>query len=324
MDSKTASGLARAYSHYIRGRIVLVTGVSPGGLGAAFLKSIAKMDPSELILAGRDRAKVQDTAQILADENPSMKIRLLRLDLSSLETVRKAADTINGWADLRHIDVLVNSAGTMAVDWAMSLDGYESQLATNHLGPFLFTNLIMNKILQSKAPRVVTVGSGCHRLSPFRFADYNFQDGATYNPWQAYGQSKTANSLMALSLAEKLGPTRNLLAFSLHPAYVNSNIDQHIDWSKEWSRIGHVDRFLGNREGWMEGLPIGTIDEGAATYVYAAFDPYLWPHNGSYLENCKVGDPWTNTIKPWVTSSIEAEKVWKLSEQLVGQEFNYS
>lgn len=163
------------YAYYIRGRVVLVTGVSPGSLGAAFVQALADADPAEIILAGRDRIRVERTARALADANPDIHIRLLQLDLLALDSVRRAAGRIMEWADLTHVDVLVNSAGVMATGWALSPDGYESQLAVNHLGPFLFVNLIMPKILKARNPRVVMVGGGYHRLSHFRFADYNFQ-----------------------------------------------------------------------------------------------------------------------------------------------------
>jgi hypothetical protein len=166
---------ANHYSYYIKGRVVLVTGVSPGSLGAAFLQAIASANPADVILAGRDRDKVQTTAQMVTELNPAIRIRLLQLNLLSLDAVRRAAGRIMEWPDLTHIDIVVSSAGIMATEWVLSTDGYESQLATNHLGPFLFINLIMGKILKSKAPRVILVGSGCHRLSHFRFGDYNFQ-----------------------------------------------------------------------------------------------------------------------------------------------------
>ncbi|KAK8102450.1 hypothetical protein PG984_015596 [Apiospora sp. TS-2023a] len=214
--AKTASSLAQDYAPHIEGKVVLTTGVSPGTLGAVFVQAIAKSRPALLILAGRNLAKTRETAGALEAEG--VKTRTLELDLGgSLQDVRAAAATVNGWADVPCIDVLVNNAGVMAVDYGVSPDGHENHLATNHLGPFLFTNLIMEKVLASAAPRVVMVSSDGHRLCPIRFDDVNFMEGETYNRWQAYGQSKSANMLMALSLAEKLGPKRKLQAYSLTP-----------------------------------------------------------------------------------------------------------
>lgn len=174
-SSQTPGALAAAYAHYIRGKVVLVTGVSPNSLGAAFVKAIAVSKPFELILAGRTLSKVQQTAQVIAADYPYVKVRTLELDLSSLATVRTASEELNKWTAVRHVDVLFNSAGVMAVDWHATPDGYESQLAINYLAPFLFTNLIMGKLLNSKSPRVIMVSDVAHRLSPIRFGDCNFQ-----------------------------------------------------------------------------------------------------------------------------------------------------
>lgn len=172
-DPRSASELAILYESQIKGKVVLTTGVSPGGIGAAFVAGIARAQPTLLILAGRNIAKVQQTADAVSATG--VKVRMLELDLVSLAAVRSAADKVNSWDDVPHIDVLVNNAGVMAIDWEPSPEGYDSQLAANHLGPFLFTNLIMGKLLESPAPRVVNVTSDGHRLSPFRFDDYNFR-----------------------------------------------------------------------------------------------------------------------------------------------------
>ncbi|KAL2753165.1 hypothetical protein ACRALDRAFT_2021589 [Sodiomyces alcalophilus JCM 7366] len=324
--SQRASDLVRLYAPQIAGKVMLVTGVSQSGLGSAFVQAIATSQPSLIILAGRNVAKVQATADALTAERTAgslTKTRILQLDLSSLSSVRAAAGTVNGWEDVPHIDLLVNNAGIMATDFALSPDGYESQFATNHLGPFLFTNLIMDKVLASTAPRIVMVSSDGHQLCPIRFADYNFRDGETYNKWRAYGQSKTANMLMAISLAQKLGTKRNLLAFSLHPGNISTQIGDHINWEADFPSLLEVHRSLGNARGWITSFPFVTPDEGTATHVYACFDPAIAANNGSYLEDCQLVDPWTDRVKPWATSPSEAERLWKLSEQLVGQEFNY-
>ncbi|KAI0014746.1 WW domain-containing oxidoreductase [Xylariomycetidae sp. FL0641] len=317
----TASELAAELASEIQGKVVLVTGVTPKGLGAVFAEAIAGAGPALLILAGRNPAKAEQTAAAVRAANAEVATRVLELDLGSLAAVRRAAATVRSWADVPRIDVLVNNAGIMAVDYRLSPDGLESQLATNHVGPFLFTNLVADQVLASAAPRVVNVSSDGHRLNPMRWGDYNFDGGKTYNKWHAYGQSKTANMLFTLSLAEKLAG-RGLLAYSLHPGVIGTNLDNHLDWAEGGPSLQAVDRALGNREGWAE-FTWKTPDEGAATHVYAAFAPALKDHNGAYLKDCHVADPFVDTVKPWATSQVEATKLWKLSEKLVGQEFRY-
>ncbi|XXG99262.1 hypothetical protein Hte_005599 [Hypoxylon texense] len=326
-DPRSAGELAVRYASHIEGKVVLTTGVSPGGIGAGFVAGIARARPALLVLAGRNPARVQRTADALSAAGA--RVRVLELDLVSLAAVRAAADTVNGWDDVPRIDVLVNNAGVMAIDWIPSPEGYDSQLAANHLGPFLFTNLIMGKLLKSPAPRVVNVTSDGHRLSPFRFDDYNFRDGEFYNKWLSYGQSKTANMLMAISLAEKLGPKHNLSAFSVQPGLVTTNLGTHLKLFGEddvdMQSMSHIDRLMGNAIGWtgFGGVIAVTPDVGSNTHVYAAFDPEITAHNGAYLLSCRLADPWKDTVRPWATSSFEAERLWKLSEKLVGQEFSY-
>ncbi|KAI2469451.1 NAD(P)-binding protein [Annulohypoxylon bovei var. microspora] len=319
-EATTADELVRDFAVEIKGKTILTTGVSPKSLGATFVQSLAKAEPALLILAGRNLEKVQQTADAIVLAYPNVKTRALQLDLGSFDAVREAAATVNGWTDVSNVDVLVNNAGIMAVEFALSPDGLEIQFATNHFGHFLFTNLIMNKILASKAPRIVSVSSNGHRLCPIRWDDYNFRNGETYNKWRAYGQSKTANILMALSIAQKLGP--RVLVYSLHPGAIPTNLSTHLDWSTDLGILQAVDRDLGNKEAWAK-LKIKSSQEGAATHVYAAFSPSLKDHNGAYLQDCQIADPWVHTVKPWATSPVEAERLWKLSEKLVGQEFTY-
>ena len=170
----TAQELAAQLAANIRGKVILTTGVSPGGIGAAFAEAVAQAQPQLLILAGRNPAKIQTTADTITKAHPGVGVRTLQLDLSSLSAVRKAVGEVIGWADVPSIDVVVNNAGIMAVEYGRTVDGFETQFGTNHLGPFLFTNLIMKKILAASQPTVVNVSSDGHRLGPLRFADYNF------------------------------------------------------------------------------------------------------------------------------------------------------
>ncbi|KAL6899932.1 hypothetical protein GGI43DRAFT_427645 [Trichoderma evansii] len=318
----TGDDLLKDLSGEIKDKVILTTGVSPGTLGGFFVETIAKAQPSTLILAGRSEERTRKTASVIQAAYPNIKVYTLHLNLSSLAAVREAAATVYSWQHTPVIDVIVNNAGLMATDFSLTVDGYETQLASNHLGHFLFTNLVMQKLLASKSPRVVNVSSDGHRLSPIRWADHNFSNGETYNRWRAYGQSKTANMLMAISLAEKLGPKHGLTAFSLHPGVISTSLGAHLDFSVEIAELAAVDKSLGNAEGWAD-FKWKTPERGVATHIYAAFEPSLKERNGAYLENSHVADPYTDTVKPWATSSIEADRLWKLSEKLVGQEFQY-
>lgn len=177
----TADELVNDYNNLIKNKVVLTTGVSSGSLGGFFVQSIAKAKPAWLILAARNTDKLQQVANDITAAYPEVKVRTVKVDLGSLKSVRDAAAQVNSWDDIPVIDVMVNNAGIMAVDYQLSPEEFESHLATNHLGPFLFTNLIIKKILASKSPRIVMVSSDGHRMSPFRFDDYNFDVSDVYD-----------------------------------------------------------------------------------------------------------------------------------------------
>ncbi|KAK0623785.1 putative short-chain dehydrogenase [Immersiella caudata] len=317
----TASELASDFTPSITGKTILITGVSPSGIGAATSAAIAKASPALIILAGRNPSKVSTTAADVARPYPNVPTKTLKLDLGSLQSVRDAASEVDSWADVPVIDVLINNAGIMAVEYGLSPEGVETHFATNHLGHFLLTNLLMGKLLKAEAPRVVNVSSDGHRMGAVRFDDYNFDGGKTYNRWVAYGQSKTANMLFAVSLASKVA-AKGLVALSVHPGVIATNLADHLDGNEDFAELKALDQAQGNKEGWAE-FEWKSADQGAATSVFAAFSPELKEHNGAYLQDCHIADPWTETVKSWATSPIEAERLWRLSEKLVGQEFPY-
>ncbi|KAF4993033.1 hypothetical protein FGRMN_6769 [Fusarium graminum] len=323
--STTTNDLVNEYANIIKGKTILTTGVTPNSLGATFIQETASRSPGLLILAGRNASKLQELSEIIHKANPSVKTRSLVVDLSSLASVRKAAEEVNSWSDVPSIDVVVNNAGVMAIPFTLSPDGFEMQFAIGHLGHFLLTNLIMDKILASKSPRVVNISSNGHSLGPVRFADPHFSNGETYDEWSAYGQSKTANMLFSNSLAQKLGG-RGLQAYSVHPGLIlSTGLGTHLDFANMDADLGafiKAHRAQGNHEGWnaMDTVP---VEVGAATHAFAAFDPNIKASNGAYLLQARVSDPYTDTVKSWARDPVEAEKLWRLSEELVGQKFGY-
>ncbi|KAJ6185287.1 hypothetical protein N7519_006588 [Penicillium mononematosum] len=320
-----ASELVSFHAAQITGKIILITGASPGSLGESFVKQVAVAKPAVFILAGRSIPKMQGLIDQLHTTYPEIVVRPLALNLLSFADVRKAAETVNSWADVPRIDILVNNAGIMAVPYKLTEDGLESQLQTNHLSHFLFTNLLMRKVLASKSPRVVIVSSGVHRIGHIRWSDYNFNEGKHYQRWLAYGQSKTANALMALSLAKRLG-SQGVLAFSICPGVSYTNLAAHgmNDQASFAADLTEMDNMYGNKWLWgMDEMHIKDIDQGAATHVFAAFDTSIKEHNGAFLSDCHIANQDQEEVYSWATSEIDAERLWTLSERLVGQEFNY-
>ncbi|KAG7421673.1 hypothetical protein DER46DRAFT_587432 [Fusarium sp. MPI-SDFR-AT-0072] len=323
--STTTNGLVNEYADIIKGKTILTTGVTPNSLGATFILETASKSPSLLILAGRNASKLQEMSEAITKTHPSVNTRSLVVDLGSLASVRKAAEEVNSWSDVPSIDVVVNNAGVMAIPYTKSTDGYEMQFAICHLGHFLLTNLIMDKILASESPRVVNISSNGHSLGPIRFADPHFSDGEIYDQWSAYGQSKTANMLFSVSLAQKLG-SRGLQSYSVHPGLIlSTGLGTHLDFANMDADLGTFiksHRARGNSEGWT-AIPPVPVEVGAATHAFAAFDPNIKASNGAYLLEARVADPFVDTVKAWARDAVEAEKLWRLSEELVGQKFGY-
>ena len=172
------------------------------------------------------------------------------------------------------IDVIVNNAGIMAVPYSKSADGFEYQLATNHLGHFLLTNLLMPRILAA-APgsRIINVSSRGHQRGEFRFDDPNFSNGATYEPFLGYGQSKTANILFSVTLAERL-EAKGVRSYSLHPGMIiTTNLakkmaPEEIQRLKDFGLIDENGQPKDPKR-WK------SIEQGAGTSVVAAFDPRI-------------------------------------------------
>jgi NAD(P)-dependent dehydrogenase (short-subunit alcohol dehydrogenase family) len=168
----TAEEVASLYSKEIEGKTILITGVTPNGLGLYTARTFAAHSPALLILAARSQTTL-DAAVIEIQNTSSCAVMTLLIDLSSLESVRAAAEEVHSWTDVSRVDILVNNAGIMATPWGKTTDGIEQQFATNHVGHFLFTNLIMKMIVAAKG-RIISVSSGGHLYGPVRFDDYNF------------------------------------------------------------------------------------------------------------------------------------------------------
>ena len=153
---------------------VLITGVTQGSIGSEVALQLSHHRPSILILAGRNLAKLKATESVLKTATPGVRTRLLELDLSSQQQVRKASEEVNNYSE--PIDRLINNAAIMAVPYAKSVDGLEMQFATNHIGHFLFTNLIMPRLLAAgDGARIINVSSSGHKREQMRFDDYGFK-----------------------------------------------------------------------------------------------------------------------------------------------------
>ncbi|PVH86419.1 NAD(P)-binding protein [Cadophora sp. DSE1049] len=300
-----------AFPEQVSGKSFAITGASVGGIGAHVAYCLAAAHPATIILLGRNEAKVSPVVEKIQQISPSTKVQFVKVDLASTASVRAAAAEVG--KSVAKIDVLINNAGIMGPKFSLTPDGVESQFGANHIGHFLLTNILMPQLeAADKGSRVVNVSSLLYQFSPVRFDDYNFSNGATFNTWEAYGQSKTANILFSVALAEKLA-SKGVKSYSIHPGNIqDTNLSATIDPS-EWPIVGAM---FGEKS--VELPKAKTIEQGSSTTLVAALDPKLDSVSGAFLDDCKP-----SKALEYASSLDNAEKLWALSEKIVGEKFNY-
>ncbi|KIW34066.1 uncharacterized protein PV07_00866 [Cladophialophora immunda] len=345
-----ALDVAKAFPEAIRGKTILVTGVNRKGIGFTTAQAFASQSPAHLVIAGRNISKLEECLNELKQQWPDVDYRLLLLDLSSQKAVRSAAKEVLSWSDVPDINVVVNNAAIGGVpERIINEDGIELNFATNHIGHFLFTCLIMPKLLESAktnpqgATRVVNVSSGAAEYNGIRWTDVNFDKKSTdlpeeerpnytilklwgihngpdmsYIPLEAYIQSKAANVLFGIGLTKRLHETYGILSVGVHPGVIATELSRNSSKEQRDAIAARAER---------GEFTYKTLGAGAATSLVAAVDPRLGPSEirdgkggwGAYLKDCQI----SHDGHPRAISGEEADKLWKLSEDLVGETFSW-
>lgn len=299
---------------YVDGKTILITGASVKGLGAETALSLAHASPAHILLHGRTASKIEPVIAEINKLNPAIKTTFVQADLSSLASVRDAAEFVN--SRITKLDLLINNAGIMAVkEYNLTADGIESQFGTNHIAHFLLTKLLMPKILAGgKGTRIINVSSDGYLISPFRFDDYNFSNGKTYDQWSGYGQSKTANILFTKYLASHLA-SKGVTSFSLHPGVImDTSLGDHVP-EEDFKEISEVTKRNTGKDFQLD-FPVKSRQEGCATTLVAALDPRLEGDSGAFLTDCDLRGLDTRCERVQ-----DAEKLWVISESLIGEKF---
>ncbi|KAI9146713.1 Oxidoreductase calI [Paramyrothecium foliicola] len=294
----------------LKGKTIVITGTS-SGIGIETARALA-ITGANLFLTARDVAKAQSA---LAGIFEPFLMEIVEMDQTSLASVRVAAARI--LAKTSTIHLLVNNAGIMAIpDHRLTADGHELQFGTNHLSHFLFYKLLEPALLAAASAdfpsRVVNLSSSSHNIGGINDSDnYNFEK-TSYDPYVAYAQSKTANIYMANEIERRHG-SRHLHSTSLHPGVIQTSLTRHMS----------PDSFKG-----MEFLypTMKSVEQGAATTVWAAVGK-VWQHDGGkYLVNCAVAEPYVEGDDKTVASGYAphaydvaaAKRLWSDSLKLVG------
>jgi NAD(P)-dependent dehydrogenase (short-subunit alcohol dehydrogenase family) len=306
----------------LSGMRVLVTGVS-AGLGVETARALAGHGAG-VVGAARDLAKAElATAQVRADaEAGGGSLELVELDLASLASVRACADALMSRNE--PFDLVIANAGVMATPFGRTTDGFETQFGTNHLGHFLLVNRITP--LMKPGARLVSLSSSGHRFGDVDLDDPNFER-TPYEPFVAYGRSKTANILFAVEF-DRRHRSRGIRAAAVHPGGIQTELGRHLD--PAWIP-GMIDRM--NRDLAAEGRPpfqFKTIPQGAATSVWAGVVAHADEVGGRYCENCHVGvivpddreiSSISEGVRGYALDPERAGALWAKSEKLVGERF---
>jgi len=304
-----STALEVVQEHDLSNKIALITGAS-AGIGIETARALAQAG-AEVILAVRDMAKGIVVAQELRTSTNNPKIHVLDLDLTSLASVKSAAETfLQRWNKLH---ILINNAGVMATPLSYTVDNFEMQFGTNHLGHFALTKHLLPALIAAAPARVVSVSSAAHRSSDIVWEDINYRS-RPYDKFGAYSQSKTANVLFAVGLNQYYAQ-QGVTANALNPGLIRTNILKYVTQEESLAR-GYIDA-NGNLNPNYK-----TLEQGASTSVWAAVGNELEGIGGLYLADCQEAGLWSDETRtgymPHARSLESAERLWKLSGEWVG------
>jgi NAD(P)-dependent dehydrogenase (short-subunit alcohol dehydrogenase family) len=302
----------------LSGKRVLVTGVS-AGLGVETARALAAHG-AKVVGAARDLDKAhRATERVRAEAANGGGFELVELDLASLASVRAAADAL--LVDGRRFDIVIANAGVMATPFGKTADGFETQFGTNHLGHFVFVNRIAR--LMNPGGRLVNLSSAGHRRSDVDLDDPNFER-TPYDPWVAYGRSKTANILFAVEF-DRRHRSAGLSAAAVHPGGIMTELSRHMPPGAVQQLFDRL-----SAENAAAGLPpfrMKTIPQGAATSVWAAAVAKTDEVGGRYCEDCHVaevvdaGPDVLIGVRRYALDPERAKALWAKSEEMTHERF---
>lgn len=289
------------------GKTVVITGAN-SGLGLRSAEALAAKGAA-VVMACRNAGKAAaalESVKALASGAPP---EVVALDLASLASIRECAAAL---AEAHgHVDVLMNNAGIMAVPKAVTVDGFESQIGTNHLGHFALTGLLLPSLLSASASRVVTVSSNAHKIGRMHFDDLFFER-THYSRWRSYGQTKLANLLFSGELQRRASAAQSaLIAAAAHPGYAATNLTSGPATGAAILRpvLAVADRVVGQSD-----------VMGALPQLYAATMPDVGPDDYWGPDGLREqrGHPTRVRRTKHAHDRDAARRLWERSEELTG------
>ncbi|KAF7204603.1 retinol dehydrogenase 13 [Nothobranchius furzeri] len=285
----------------IKGKTVIITGANTG-IGKETAQELAKRG-GRIIMGCRDMEKCEAVAKDIRGKTLNPHVYACHLDLASMKSIREFAQRINREEDRVHI--LVNNAGVMRCPEGKTEDGFDMQLGVNHLGHFLLTNLLLDKLKESAPSRVINLASLAHIIGKMDFDDLNWEK-KKFDTKQAYCQSKLANVLFTRELAKRLEGT-GVTVNAVHPGVVATELGRHTGLHKSPFSSSVLSPFF--------SLLVKGPKLGAQPSVYLAVAEEIEGVTGRYYDVMTEKEP-----APQALNDETARRLWEVSSRLVGLE----
>lgn len=291
----------------LTGNLAIVTGAT-AGLGIETARVLA-LRGAEVLLLGRNQKKGQEIVEALKIETGNTQVSMMSVDLNSLQSVRNFSSEIvkSGHS----VDLLINNAGIMATPFELCEFGFESQLFVNYVSHLVLSSELSPALLKSNQSRIVCLTSLGHHMSSLHLDDLNF-DQREYDKWRAYGQSKTATSLLAVYLNNRL-KDYGVLATSVHPGVIaETSLGRYLSPEEQQAALATSSKSKPK-----------TLAQGAATTLWAATSPLLQEYGGTYLEDCNIASVvdkpnFQYGVLPYAICSEKAEALASHVENVLG------
>jgi|TARA_B100001559_G_scaffold75985_1_gene62873 retinol dehydrogenase-12 len=283
----------------LKNKTVVISGAT-NGIGKAAAIELSK-ERSKLIFTYRNESLANDLLAEIKDLSPDTQVHSVYCDFSNQDSIKKCAEEINEMCE--NIDVLINNAGVVNTSYHETSDGIENTFAVNHLGYFLFTNLLLHKLKGESETRIINVSSAAHSfVKEIQWQDINFKNNFKQG-LRCYGQSKLANLLFTRYLAIKLS-TENITVNAIHPGGVNTSLgSQNKVWYSKPLRLILRPFFRSPLKGAESIIYLATKQDDGVT--------------GEYFVDSKI-----HKSSSYSKNLEEADKLWSLSEEMVGQTFD--
>jgi NAD(P)-dependent dehydrogenase (short-subunit alcohol dehydrogenase family) len=288
------------------GKTMVVTGGN-SGLGYESVKAFA-LKGAEVILASRSTEKGEEAKSAILKDFPDGKIRVMQLDLSDLDSVRRFAGKFVD--EYEKLDVLMNNAGIMMTPYFKTKDGFEGQFGVNHLGHFALTGLLLDVLLKTPGSRIVNVSSGAHKMGRMDFSDLQFEKGRAYSPLKSYGQSKLSNLLFTYEMQRKLeSAQKDSISLAAHPGTSMTNLGRHLEGKLMYKILYPLFKRMSQDQA-----------QGALPQIRASIDPrakggeYYGPDGRREM----TGFPVLVQSNAASHNLSDAARLWEESEKLTG------